>query len=90
MTIHKAVLRTRDYVAGDGAVVPMVKDDVPLGAEYLVHAGHPMAGRKKLYNTRLCKWVEMEVVWVTSPRFANDPGGLLCAQVLEIDEGEAV
>jgi hypothetical protein len=78
-------LRTRDFVANDGVVVDMIKDEVPLGTEYTVYAGHPAAGVVRMYNTKLHKSFDIEMVWVVGPR---SPGGaLMCAQVLDIDEG---
>jgi hypothetical protein len=86
-TTHRAVLKTRDYVHGDGTVVPAMRETVPLGKEYVVHAGHPAAGRRPLRNRIVQRTFDVELVWVTDPSVPDDAGGLMMAQLLDIDEG---
>jgi hypothetical protein len=82
MTIHRAKLRSHDYTAEDGTVVPMVFDDIPIGTDYLVHMGHPGSGLKKMFNRDLLRTFEVNHVWVETP----DGVGLFPAQCLDIDE----
>lgn len=86
MSLHRAVLLTRDYIEPDGTVVPIVKDEVPIGAEYIVDMSKRIP-RQQVYNAIVRRWFEFEMVWITSPRHVNDPGGVLPAFLLDIDEG---
>jgi hypothetical protein len=85
MAIHRARLRTRDYVTDTGTEFPVVYDHVPLGRVYLVHTTHPLNG-KIMQQEFGSVVVEFSTVWVTTLDHSNDPGGLMCAQVLDIDE----
>jgi hypothetical protein len=84
MTLHRAVLRTRDYVEPDGTVVPMIKDEVPIGSEYLVDAAVrlPVA---RCYNTAVGREFALPVVWAACA--ATGAAGALPSCVLDIDEG---
>lgn len=55
MSLHRATLITRDYIAEDGTVIDIIKDEVPLGTEYVVDVQRRFAPQK-MYNTRLQRW----------------------------------
>lgn len=79
MSLHRAVLVRH---AHDD--IPLVRDDVPLGEEYLVDTSVPPQ-RLCCYDHDLNREYTLYYVWVTSA--TERDFGLLPAVVLEIDEG---
>lgn len=87
MSLHRARLKSRDYIAEDGTIIPMIRDEVPLGTEYVVDASRRFAPQK-MYNTRLqrCFWVKM--IYVRRVDKSDSGWGLLPAAVFDIDDWE--
>jgi len=85
--IHRAKLRTRDYVDKDGTTVQVITSAVPIGADYLVDASCRIPPQP-MYNEDLRRTFEgVEVVWCRGLHHGdNDAGGILPSQVLDIDE----
>lgn len=85
MSRHRALLRARDAVTEDGEVIiGFIRDDVPIGTEYIVHHGHPFSGRVTFFNSELFRTISLQAVWVT--RSDSGSEGLIPAQLLDIDE----
>lgn len=80
MSMHRAVLVAKEI---DG--VPIMKDYVPIGQEFMVDLS--TRRRRAMYNTEVQRLMELDMAMAKNITTGNN--GLLPLCIFEIDEGEA-